>query len=61
MMPSPSVSTRMIAAADGAAVAGSFEITFEPRRRPLPDPDPGETVRLPVFERPIRLQPLAHA
>lgn len=51
----------MIAAADGDAVAGSFEVAFEPRRRPLPDPDPGETVRLPVFERSIRPWPTAHA
>lgn len=52
----------MIAASDADAVAGSFEVTFEPRRRrSLPDPDPGDTVRLPVSERSIRLWPMAHA
>lgn len=49
----------MIAAADAHAVAGSFEVTFEPGR--LPEPDPGETVRLPVSERSIHLSPMAHA
>lgn len=51
----------MIAAADAAAVAGSFEVDIEPRRRPALDPDPGETVRLPVAERSIRFWPLVHA
>jgi hypothetical protein len=51
----------MIAASDADAVAGCFEVSFEPRRRPLPDPDPAETVRLPVVERSIRLWPVAHA
>jgi hypothetical protein len=41
----------MIAAADADAVAGTFEVAFEPRRRLLFDPDPGDTVRLPVVER----------
>lgn len=50
----------MIAAADAAAVAGCFEVSFEPRRR-LPEPDPGDTVRLPVSERAVRLWPMAHA
>lgn len=52
----------MIAASDAEAVAGCFEVSFEPRRRrALPEPDPGDTVRLPVFERSIRLWPMAHA
>lgn len=51
----------MIAAADAATVAGCFEVAFEARRRPLPDPDPGDTVRLPIFERPIRPWLAAHA
>jgi len=53
-MQSLSASPRMIAASDGTFAAGCFEIAFEPRRR-LPEPDPGDTVRLPVFERSIRL------
>ena len=61
MMPSPSASNRMIASAQTVAVAGSFEVAFEPRRRPLPDPDPADTVRLPIFERSIRAWPTAHA
>lgn len=60
MMPSLSASPRMIAASDADAVTGSFEVAFEPRRRAQPEPDPGETVRLPVEERSIRLS-LAHA
>lgn len=61
-MPSLHASTRMIAAAETDAVAGCFEVTFEPRRRrSLPDPDPGDTVRLPVSERSIRLWPMARA
>lgn len=60
MMSSLSASNRMIAAADGDSVAGCFEVAFEPRRR-LPDPDPADTVRLPVFERSIRLWPMAQA
>ena len=51
----------MIAAADAAAVAGCFEVAFEPRRHSEHEPDPDETVRLPVFERSIHLWPSAHA
>ena len=58
-MPSLSASNRMIAAADGDFVAGCFEVAFEHRRNP--DPDPADTVRLPVFERSIRLWPMAQA
>jgi hypothetical protein len=55
-------SPHMIAAADADAVAGSFEVTLEPRRRkPLPEPDPGDTVRLPISERWIRSWPMARA
>lgn len=50
----------MIAAADAVAVAGTFEIELEPSRPPL-DIDPGDTVRLPVLERSIRLWPMARA
>lgn len=51
----------MIAASDADAVTGSFEVTFEPHRRAKPDPDPGDTVRLGIFERSIRIWPMAHA
>jgi len=52
---------RMITAIDGATVAGSFEVDFEPRRPRMPEPDPGETVRLPIAERAVRLWPAAQA
>ncbi len=51
----------MIAASDAVAVAGAFEVIFDPSRRPAPEVDPGDTVRLPVLERTIRLFPMAHA
>lgn len=60
-MPSLSASNRMIASAETAAVAGCFEVATEPRRRPPPEPDPADTVRLPTFERSVRLWPVAHA
>lgn len=47
----------MISSADNALVAGAFEVTpsaDEPRPpKPPLGPDPGETVRLPIVDRPI--------
>jgi hypothetical protein len=51
----------MITAADADAVTGSFEIAEPRRRKPLPEPDPGDTVRLPISERWIRSWPMARA
>jgi hypothetical protein len=54
-------SPHMITAADADAVTGSFEIAEPRRRKPLPEPDPGDTVRLPISERWIRSWPMARA
>ena len=58
MMSESSASPRLIVSADNAFVAGSFEApaSAEP---PSLDPDPGDTVRLPTFERSARLRPAA--
>lgn len=57
-----SVSPHLIGSHDHPSITGTFEVSMEPRGpRPEPEPDPGDTVRLPAFERSIRLWPMARA
>ncbi len=54
-----SASPRMKASADNAFVAGAFEASAFSHEPPSLDPDPGDTVRLPTFERSAQLRPAA--
>lgn len=53
----------IIGSHDHPVIAGAFEVAMEPRRRRRRElePDPGDTVRLPVQERSIQLWPVARA
>lgn len=59
----PSDFTRMISSADNALITGSFEVSVVDSTPPPPrvSPDPGDTVRLPVIDRPIATALLAAA
>ena len=53
-MPFACPSPEMIASADTAQAAGSFVApSVDDSPAPPPGPDPGDTLRLPVFERPL--------
>ncbi len=44
----------MVSSAADDSAAGSFEVSFETARGDTtPSPDPADTVRLPIVERPI--------
>lgn len=60
MLPTPTTAC-IIGSHDHPTVAGAFEVAMERRSRREPDPDPGDTVRLPMVERPIRVWPIAQA